>query len=303
MATTWQVEVLVPGDGADDPFRYGYRYAKRVDEHGAETWEQVPLTLLDVLHPREGDHVIQSDPHALRCTYLFDVLRAHVADDPTAVVLHDVLVDWGAFGIRPHAPDIAILFGVRERKGWSTFHVAQEGARPALVIEVTSPSTVVLDRSTKLGQYERVGVPLYVVVDTVADGDEAPPRLLGYRLAARRYQALAPDEHGRLWLEPVGLWLGVADDEIVLYDAAGQPQGDYRTLAAALAAERWARAEAERQVEAERRARAEAERQVEAERRARTEAERQVEAERQARQATEERLRVLEDELRRLRGG
>ncbi len=250
MATTWQVEVLVPGDGADDPFRYGYRYVKRVDEHGAETWEQVPLTLLDVLHPQEGDYVIQSDPHARRCAYLYDVLRAQLAGDLTAVVLHDVGVNWGVPNLRPHAPDIAVFVGVRERKAWSTFHVAEEGARPALVIEVTSPTTVVLDRSTKLGQYERVRVPLYVVVDTVADGDEAPPRLLGYRLVAGRYQAVAPDEHGRLWLEPARTWLGVADDEIVCYDEAGQPLGDYRALATALAGERQARTEAERRATA-----------------------------------------------------
>jgi Uma2 family endonuclease len=243
MATT-MVEVLVQADPAD-PFRYGWRYVKRRDEHGGESWEQIPLTLLDVLHPQEDDFIVQSDAHGRRCRYLADVLVAQLAADPTAVVLHDVRVDWGVPGIRPHGPDIAVFVGVHERKDWGTFHVAAEEARPALVIEVTSPTTVALDRSTKLGQYERVGIPLYVIVDTIADGEEAPPRLLGYRLETGRYQALAPDERGRLWLEPVRLWLGIQHDEIVLYDEAGRPQGDYQTVTAQLAAAEQARGEAE----------------------------------------------------------
>jgi Uma2 family endonuclease len=268
MATTWQVEVLMPGDGAADPFRYGWRYVRRVDEHGAETWEQVPLTLLDVLHPREGDHIVQSADHHRRCRYLADVLAARLADDPTAVVMHDVGVDWGVADIRPHSPDVSVFLGVRVRPRVGIFSLAEHGGEPALVIEVTSPTTVVLDRATKLGQYEQVGVQRYVIVDTVADDGEAPPRLTGYRLVDKRFQPLAPDERGRLWLEPVRLWLGVADNDIVLYDEAGQPQGDYTALAVALAAEREALA-----------------------------------AERQARAAAESRLRALEDEVRRLRGG
>jgi hypothetical protein len=268
MATTWQVEVLVPGDGTDDPFRYGWRYVRRVDEHGAETWEQVPLTLLDVLHPQEGDHIVQNEAHARRCAYLYDVLLARLADDPTAVVLHDVGVDWGVADLRPHSPDIAVFLGVRERPELGIFSLVEHGGEPALVIEVTSPSTVAIDLVTKLEQYEGVGLQRYVIVDAVSRGRAAEPRLTGYRLVDKRFQPMTPDERGRLWLEPVGLWLGVAEGEIVLYDEAGQAQGDYTALAAALAAERAALA-------AERRARAEA----------------------------EARLRALEDELRRLRGG
>jgi Uma2 family endonuclease len=281
MATTWQVEVLVPGDGNADPFRYGWRYVKRIDERGAETWEQEPLTLLDVLHPQEGDFIVQSDPHTRRCVYLYDVLRVRLASDPTAVVLHDVGVDWGVAGIRPHSPDISVFLGVRERKRWSSFSVIREGAQPAFVIEVTSPTTAVLDRSTKVEQYERVGLPIYILVDTIADGQEAAPRLIGYQLADGRYQTLAPDERGRLWLEAARTWLGVEAGEVVCYDEAGQPLGDYQALTTALAA---------------------AEQQAAAERQAREEAEHRAAAEREAREVTEARLRTLEQELRRLRG-
>ena len=284
------IEVLVtPGwDGVGDPtdpFRYGWRYVERRREDGTLVVERVPLTLLDVLHPQEDDYVIQSDAHARRCRYLADVFEARLAGDPSAVVLYDVRIAWDVPDLEPHAPDIAVILGVRERQNWSTFNVAAEGVRPALVVEVTSLGTATLDRSTKLDEYDQAGVPLYVIVDTVARRRQPGLRLLGYQQTPDGYQPLAPDERGRLWLPPVRLWLGIQAGEIVCYDEADRPLGDYRALAAALAAAHEAQAEAEHQLEAERQARIDAERRAAAEAAARAEA--------------ETRLRALEAELRR----
>jgi Uma2 family endonuclease len=277
MATT-TIEVLVTSapDGGDpaDHFRYGWRYLQREGEDGAIVVEQVPLTLEGVLHPQEGDQVTHSEAHQRRCAYLYDVLRARLADDPTAVVLHDVRIAWDVPDLGAHGPDIAVILGVRERKNWSTFDVAAEGVRPALIVEVTSPETAVLDRSVKLEEYELAEVPLYVIVDAVTLRREPALRLLGYHLVEGTYQVLAGDERGRLWLAPARTWLGVEETELVCYDEAGQALGDYRTLAAALAQETEARAEAERRAEAAR----------------------------QALAAAEARVRELEAELSRLRG-
>jgi Uma2 family endonuclease len=279
MSTTMiQVLVTPAPDGAvsgpPDPFRYGWRYIERWGEDGSLVIEQVPLTLEDVLHPQEGDQVTHSEAHQRRCVYLYDVLRAQLADDPTAVVLQDVRVAWDVPDVGAHGPDIAVILGVRERKNWSTFDVAEEGVRPALIIEVTSPETAALDRSAKLDEYELAGVPLYVLVDAVNRRRQPGLRLLGYQLVAGVYQLLAPDERGRLWLAPAWTWLGVEENEIVCYDEAGQALGDYRALAAALAQEAEARAEAEWRAEAAR----------------------------QALAAAEARVRALEAELRQLRG-
>jgi Uma2 family endonuclease len=274
MATA-TIEVPVPpGPDPADPFRYGWRYVQRAREDGTLAIEQVPLTLEDVLHPREGDQVTHSHAHQRRVHYLRDVLEAQLAGDPTAVVLDDVRIAWDVPDLGAHGPDLAVILGVRERKNWSTFDVAAEGTRPALIIEVTSPQTAAIDRSTKLDEYDLAGVPLYVIVDGVSLRRQAALRLLGFHRSGGYYQPLASDERGRLWLDPVHVWLGVEEDELVCYDEADRPLGDYRALATALAAETRARAEAERQVEAERRARAE----------------------------TEARLSALEAELRRLRG-
>ena len=54
MATTSKVQVTPGLDGAGgrpDPYRYGWRYVCRPGANGRKVWEQVPLTLEDVLHP------------------------------------------------------------------------------------------------------------------------------------------------------------------------------------------------------------------------------------------------------------
>lgn len=235
-------------------YRYGWRSVRREQPDGGATIEQVPLTLEDVLHPEEGDQVTESEPHERRRRYLTDVLTARLADTPGAVVLSDIRIAWDIPGIRPHGPDIAVILGVRERQPWSTFDVAAEGVRPALIIELTSPATAGLDRSDKLEQYELVAVPQYVIVDAVRGEQLVAPRLLGYRLGPAGYQGQAPDDRGRLWLEAARLWLGVADGELVCYDEANRPLGDYTALATALAAEQAARAGLEtrlRELEAE----------------------------------------------------
>ena len=256
-----------------DPYRYGWRYVPRRLPDGTEDFEQVPLTLDDVLHPEEGDFIMQSVLHNQVCGYLFDAFRARLARDPSAVVLTDVRITWDVPELRAHGPDIAVIFGVREWRNWSTFDVAAEGVRPALIVEVTSPETRALDLVNKLDAYDLAGVPFYVIVDITTRRGQTIPRLLGYRQTATVYAVLVPDEHGRLWLEPVGLWLGARGEEVVCYDEAGNAIEDYPVVSAArVAAE--ARAET-------------AEARAEAEARARTEA--------------EGRLRALEEELRQLR--
>ncbi len=286
----------------DDPFRYGWRYIRREGPEGSPEFDQLPLTLEDVLHPQEGDFIVHSEAHERRNLYLYDVFGARLADDPTAVILHDVRVAWDSPDLGAHGPDLAVILGVRERKNWSTFDVADEGVRPALIVEITSPETAAIDRSAKLEEYTRAGVPLYVIVDTLVY--ERVPRLLilGYRQGPNGYQPLAADERGWLWLDPVRVWLGVADNEIVCYDEAGQPLGDYRELAAALATVTAARAAADRRATvAERRATEADRRATEASQRA-TEADRRATAEAEARAAAEARLRELEAALRELRG-
>ncbi len=68
-----QTTVEAPTSSAtepQEPFYYGWRNVRRRYPNGREVLEQVPLTLDDVLHPQDGDFVIQNDDHQQMCVYL-----------------------------------------------------------------------------------------------------------------------------------------------------------------------------------------------------------------------------------------
>ena len=301
-----------------DPFRYGWRLVPRPTPDNPHNLEQVPLTLEDVLHPETGDFIVHSDRHETDRMYLTAVLRARLESAGVAIVLSDVRIAWDLPDLRPHGPDVMVIPGVAERQDWSTFDVAVEGARPALIIEITSPETRANDLEIKVDHYARAGVAQYVIVDDARRrGGKRRLRLLDYRLEAGAYRLHAPDAAGRVHLVIANLWLGVEGDHVVCYDERGAAFGEYATVVrqAAEAAER-ARQEAQARREAEEHARREAERaQREAERaqreaeareaeaRARQEAEERAQREAEERAALAARLRNLEAELRRLRGG
>ena len=183
-----------------------------------------------------------------------------------------------------------------------------EGARPALVVEVTSRSTRKNDLGIKVDYYHRAKVPLYLIADAVGRGARRRVKLIGRRYARNGYKLITPGEQGRIYLEPVRLWIGITRDpgkgyeRLACYDPeTGEELGDYaaivkdRKLARALAEEESrARAEAER-------GRAEAEARTVTEARARVEAEVRANAEAQARIAAEARVRELEAALKRAR--
>jgi len=264
-------------------FRYGWRDVQVTRPDGSIDFEQVPLTLEDLLHPEEGDCLVSSRAHALDCNYLLNVLSERLTGDPTAVVLSDVQIHWEKPEWRHHRPDIAVILGIRRQKDWPSFHVAEEGTRPALIIEAVSPSTRVNDVETKVEQYAQVGVPHYVVADAWESDGRRHLALIDYRLGPDGlYERQPLDGQGRVRLEePGGLWLGIVDnpelggDRLALFDAAtGAEIGDYRQLSHALAAADAARAAADAALGAESLARA----------------------------AAEARVRELEAELQRLRG-
>ena len=206
-----------------DPFRFGWRDVQQIGPNGSKQWVQVPLTLDDVLHPQEGDHIPDNSQQCIDGNYLYNVLKLRLANNPHAVVFEDVLIDWGVPGLRDHSPDISVFEGVDDpARNWGKFHVTAEGARPVLAIEIVSPDAH--DRQardndvvTKVREYYRAGVPLYVIVDQ--ERVDGPRRLIGYRRGARKYMQMRPNRQGRLRLEPVRLWLGLRNERAVFWDA------------------------------------------------------------------------------------
>jgi Uma2 family endonuclease len=319
MSEPWTPKSPPPGSEPElDPFRYGWRYVRVEHPDGTVSFDQIPLTLEDVLHPEVGDFIVQTDAHDSDLNYLKDVFKAQLADDPTRVAISDCRVDWNIPGVRPLGPDVAVFGGIKRHRDWSTFDVKAEGARPLLVVEVTSPDTRQNDLVTKVDYYHRAKVPLYVIADVREQGEERVIELICYRYTQAGFERVPPDDRGWIWLEPVQLWLGLSRDRLenyvrlACYDRNGAEVGDYTAICTALATEVQARAEAEARATAEAQARTEAEARATADAPAgwaaaarapadvpaRAEAEARATAEAQARTQAEARIRELEEQLR-----
>ncbi len=273
-----RTSLVRPGEAS---FEYGWRLVRRKVQNGRTAWERIPLTLQDVLHPQFGDVHVLSDPHTDDCTYLRTVLKGRYADIRSVAILSDCGIFWDRPDLEHHSPDLAVIFGVKRRKGWQTFDVAKEKVRPILIIEVTSPKTRVNDVEIKVQEYAQAGVMHYVIADDRRTRGRRRLKLISYRLEHGKYQKVELDDQGRAWLEPVQLWLGVkvnpetGEDRVALFDpVTGSEIGDYTAISRAL---------------------------KEAEARAVTEAQARAEAEGRAARA-EEQLRRQQEELRRLRG-
>ncbi len=308
----------------DNPFRYGWRYVRRVGPDGREDLEQVPLTLEDVLHPQENDVIPENTVQEEERGDLARIFRRRLPRAGGNLVLSDCIVNWGVLGIRNHSPDVSVFTDLvrlpPEKIG--VFDLVASGGRCRLAIEIVSPDTRVNDVAYKFDEYYRAGVPRYVIVDQ--EREDGPRTLRGYRRGPTGYELLPLDAQGRLPLPFLGLSLGMQDNRVVCYDTqTGALIGNYIQVDEALEmAEAQARREAEARQTAEAQARQEAEARQSAEVQAHQEAERREAAEAQARrgaearaaaeaqarqeaearQAAERRLQELEAEFRRLRG-
>jgi len=133
--------------------------------------------------------------------------------------------------------------------------VWEEGKGPEVVIELLSRSNQNKDRTTSYEIYQQwLQVPEYFWFDPLN-----PSEWRGFRLRGGQYEAIVPDEQGRLWSEELKVWLGVHDRWLRLYDREGNfiLTGDEEAAQAQaeLAQERVAREAAEAHaVQTERRA-------------------------------------------------
>lgn len=257
MSTIRKLTDLRRRSPTDDPYFYGFRYVERRGVDGKKHVVVEPLTEYDVLHPQEGDHISQNDAHNRDCRHLMDVAEMRLAGRPGTVPLSDCLIDLDLVDVDPLAPDLAVLEGVRVHRRWSLFSVREERARWLLVGEVTSPSTRDNDLSVKPHYYWQAGIPFYFIVDEVAvHGEVRELRLLAFTRGRRTWRRVRPNAQGRIWLEALGIWLGIEGGRVACYDEAGRRIEDYTEMAqarqaaeAARATEEAARIAAEEQIQ------------------------------------------------------
>jgi Uma2 family endonuclease len=101
-------------------------------------------------------------------------------------------------------PDVFWVGGVDGRGDRDYWAVWEEGGRyPDLIVELLSPTTARVDRTTKKAIYERT----FKTQDYVLY-DREEQRIEGYHLVAGSYREQELDPRGWLRLETLGLWLG-----------------------------------------------------------------------------------------------
>lgn len=205
----------------EERFRLGWRYRTMVLPDGDSELQEEPLTEVDLLDPRLGDHILHSSWHTLTVHRLYEALSWRYKDRSDILVSSQLKMIWGIPGLPNPSPDLVLIPGVRDKdRIRNDFRVEDQGTQPALVLEVVSdePEHWRADHEKKVGIYERVGVPEYLVID--------PPytpsgcRLTGYRLnKAGRYDPIPPDSQGRILSVTTGLWFAPAGGTIDLIDA------------------------------------------------------------------------------------
>lgn len=219
---------VAPFESLYDEFFYGFRSVQCI-HNGIEVWDQVPLTLDDVMYPQLDDRVCQSCKHSKVGYHLYEVLQDHVQQTPGTIAFWDVCMDWAIAGQRNPCPDIGVFMNVlhNPEHDIGAFDRAKYGGYPVLAMEFTSRSTRYLDVNqedpdrSKYVQYEQIGVHYFLVVDTIRQQQNTPPPFWGHQLVRGKYQPLLPDQHGRLWIAPLEISLGPNGNDLAWFDAKG----------------------------------------------------------------------------------
>jgi Uma2 family endonuclease len=179
--------------------------------------------------PAEDGIPLESYWHRLAMGLLIETLSWHWRGRSDVFIGGNMFIYFSRQQVRNRdyrGPDffcVKEVVGGRDRPYWAVW---DEGGRyPNVIVELMSPSTRDEDLVTKKDLYERVfRTPDYFCYDP------ASQRFYGWRLnGGLRYQPLQPNEHGRLWSEELGLWLGTWHGEYLRqtylyprwYDAEG----------------------------------------------------------------------------------
>jgi Uma2 family endonuclease len=197
----------------------GWRIVEFQKPDGTFDFDYIPLTEEEFLHPQEGYRLPNSTFHDDIAGAAKDILTRRYARDPQVGVFRDLLIKWD-IDLKDHCPDTFVAFNLQDKaQNRTEFNVTKEGTRPALIIEVVSPSYRKADRKTKVLHYARARVQEYVIIDRRTRRGQVLYEILGYRWVEGVYQPIDPDEEGLILCETVGLRIGLQDGCLVMKDS------------------------------------------------------------------------------------
>jgi len=114
-------------------------------------------------------------------------------------------------------PDIFVAFGAEKRRRNSWMVWREGGNYPDVVFELLSDSTAKTDRTTKKTLYQNEwALPNYFWFHPETK------EFRGFELVNGQYQDIHPNSRGHLWSEPMQLFVGIHDDEMLrLFSPSG----------------------------------------------------------------------------------
>ncbi|MBI2807266.1 MAG: Uma2 family endonuclease [Planctomycetes bacterium] len=150
---------------------------------------------------------LESDWHGVEIELLRDLVHQHFSGRDDFFAGGNMFIYFNEEQARNkdyRGPDFFFVWGATPnplRKYWAIW---KEGGRyPNLIVELSSPSTIKEDLTTKKDIYETTfRTPDYFCFDPDAE------KLQGWHLGNGNYEPLAPNERGWLWSNQLQLWLG-----------------------------------------------------------------------------------------------
>ena len=231
-----QASARSTADRSADLAECGWRFETVVQADGSREQVQVPLTPEEFLHPQEDYYLPNSTFHDRISGDAKDMLERRYEQRADVGVFRDLLMLWDDKTLKDCCPDVAVVLGLRDKdRNRPRFIVAEEGVRPAFVIEVVSPRYRRQDRETKVVYYAQAQVQEYAIVDRRTYRGQQLEEVVGYRLQAGHYQPITPDDEGRVYFETINVWMSLQDGQLVMEDAeTGERLKTSRELAAEL---------------------------------------------------------------------
>lgn len=183
-----------------------------------ETWDiELPAYLQSVNLPEEDGEPLESNWHRAQIGLLIETYQQFRGQDKDYYAGGNMFIYYSSEQVRNRdyrGPDFFVVLhvdGSKDRKFWVVWE--EHGRYPNLIIELISPRTRRVDRTTKKQLYaETFRTPEYIHYDP----DELV--MTAFRLQGAEYIDLTPDAHGRFWSEELKLWIGPWEGEYLGYN-------------------------------------------------------------------------------------
>jgi Uma2 family endonuclease len=191
---------------------------KAVSQPGVAASAYVPTPPTDL--PETDGEPLESDWHRAQINLLIEVIRYRFRSRKDFFAGGNLFLYYSAQQLRNRdyrGPDFFYVGGVdgeRHRRYWAVWE--EDGRYPDVIIELLSPTTAEVDRTTKKQLYEQVfRTREYFLYDPDTQ------QLEGWRLDDHQsYQRIPAGERGWLWSNVLGLWLGIWGGQYLETDGA-----------------------------------------------------------------------------------